>query len=51
MHFFQLLSAIKENLVSKTKRSTYLSFVLHVGHKKLLILAVFTQLKDQEIII
>ena len=40
--FLRLLSTIKVKLVHKMMRSTYLCVVLHVEHKKLRILVVFT---------
>ena len=40
--FLRLLSTIKVKLVHEMMRSTYLCVVLHVEHKKLRILAVFT---------
>ena len=40
---FQLRSTIKVKLVDKMKQNTYLCVILHVKHKKLPILAVFTR--------
>ena len=41
--FFQLRSTIKVKLVDKMKQSTYLCVILHVKHKKLPFLVVFTR--------
>ena len=41
--FFQLRSTIKVKLVDKMKQNTYLCVILHVKHKKLPFLAVFTR--------
>ena len=40
---FQLRSTIKVKLVDKMKQNTYLCVILHVKHKKLPFLAVFTR--------
>ena len=41
--FFQLRSTIKVKLVDKMRQNTYLCVILHVKHKKLPFLAVFTR--------
>ena len=41
--FFKFLSTIEVRLVDKMKRSTYSCVILHVKHKTLPILAVFTR--------
>ena len=41
MHFFQMFSVIKVNLVDKTKLSNYLCVIFHDNRIKLTSLAVF----------
>ena len=46
--FFHLLSGIKLNLVNKMMQSNYLSVILHVKRKTLLIFTVFTRFLIRE---
>ena len=46
--FFQLNSTIKVNKVAKIMQSAYLCVISHVDHKKLIIVAVLTNLRTAD---